>query len=382
MSENEMNEPKELSEEERAAREDRLWTLMSKRSNWKKDTEWNSTSIPPNPFPPSSITRPIEPVSSPIRKTATVRRLLASFEARGMRLILPAEDECGKCLEVGYTICPGLLVKGSFMPIEIKTPCDCEKGVAALAEWQELQGCTCLYGRGYVTPNPDKSFHTETEACPKCEAGQFITERVRSFLQGKAKERINQVMHNAPNLIGKTFDTFETGPDRSKANQPWWAKVEVFRACRDKFSLILIGPEGIGKTHLAAAYLNHRASQGIPGMFVSLVDLMSTLRASINKEGGSDWDLILAEYVAAGVLVLDDLGKEKATDKTNEVLFYLLNSRINANRPTVVTTNFTLKELVDQIGYTPAIQSRLKGFVRVMWEAVDQRKDPWHNEQD
>jgi DNA replication protein DnaC len=49
---------------------------------------------------------------------------------------------------------------------------------------------------------------------------------------------------------------------------------------------------------------------------------------------------VLEPVVEAGVLVLDDLGAWKMTDWMNDTLFYLLNSRYTARRPTIVTTNY------------------------------------------
>src|SRR6185369_11895426 len=49
---------------------------------------------------------------------------------------------------------------------------------------------------------------------------------------------------------------------------------------------------------------------------------------------------VLAPVVEADVLVLDDLGAWKMTDWMNDTLFYILNSRYLAKRPTLITTNF------------------------------------------
>jgi DNA replication protein DnaC len=243
-----------------------------------------------------------------------------------------------------------------------RMPCACKLGEKTLMAWQAINGCECFYGE-----NLDGTF------CLKCEEGQMLSEKVRALIQAKKQALLDKLVAASgltELMKEQTFDSF------SIQNEPELesAKSMVMDAARNYRSVVLIGNTGTGKSHLAAAYLNYAITQGRTGVFVSLIDLMASLRMSVSSnEPGQDWDSLLNRFIGADILVLDDLGQEKATDKVIEVLFFLLNSRVNRQKTTVVTSNYRLKELRDTYGYSAAIVSRLAGFQRISWDCEDYR---------
>ncbi len=109
-------------------------------------------------------------------------------------------------------------------------------------------------------------------------------------------------------------------------------------------SLVLIGPPGVGKTHLAAAIFGECRH---PARWLNVADAITTLRMEI---GLASEDRDAARTVAAvaahqGLVVLDDLGRENATDWTGELIYTLVNGRYEAILPTVVTSNRTAADL-------------------------------------
>lgn len=112
--------------------------------------------------------------------------------------------------------------------------------------------------------------------------------------------------------------------------------------------LVLVGESGTGKTHLAAAVANARFEAGDAVLFTVVPDLLDHLRASYNwrrRQGDDDdddsigYDALLRRCRDADLLVLDDLGAESATDWAREKLFQIVNHRVVARLPTVITTN-------------------------------------------
>lgn len=109
--------------------------------------------------------------------------------------------------------------------------------------------------------------------------------------------------------------------------------------------LVFTGPYGVGKTHLAAAIANYRASQGYSVVFVVLPDLLDHLRSTFNPKSTVSYDRRFEEIRTAPLLVLDDLGTQAATPWVKEKLYQLFNYRYNAELPTVITTADPLDDI-------------------------------------
>jgi DNA replication protein DnaC len=103
--------------------------------------------------------------------------------------------------------------------------------------------------------------------------------------------------------------------------------------------LVLIGPNGCGKTHLAAAIANQSLEDGSVVLFMTVIDLLDHLRATFVPTATEVYDQLFAKICEAGVLILDDLGAQQSSPWANEKLFQLLNYRYNSRFPTVITTN-------------------------------------------
>ena len=101
--------------------------------------------------------------------------------------------------------------------------------------------------------------------------------------------------------------------------------------------LLLRGPHGVGKTHLAAAVANKVAHGGRSVMFVVVADLLDHLRATFQPGSSVSYDQRFNEVRRAWLLVLDDLGTQNATPWAQEKLFQVLNHRYVAGLPTILT---------------------------------------------
>lgn len=133
------------------------------------------------------------------------------------------------------------------------------------------------------------------------------------------------------------------------------AKIQVKKFVEDypihDFGLLLLGPCGVGKTHLAAAALLALIEQkGVRGLFYDFRDLLKEIQASFNPVSGTTEMGIMQPIFAAEVLVLDDLGATKMTDWVRDTLSHIINNRYNERRVTMFTSN-----LDDEIA-RPAVQ--------------------------
>jgi len=146
--------------------------------------------------------------------------------------------------------------------------------------------------------------------------------------------------------------TFESFAPRGRPNLAAFHQESLeraFQACQHYAHtldgwLLLQGNYGCGKTHLAAAIANECVSLGVPTLFLTVPDLLDSLRAAFDSDDTSFEDRF--DHIRnAGLLVLDDLGTQHATEWAREKLFQLLNYRYINHLPVVLTTNQPLDEI-------------------------------------
>nr|CAJ75139.1 conserved hypothetical protein [Candidatus Kuenenia stuttgartiensis] len=166
-------------------------------------------------------------------------------------------------------------------------------------------------------------------------------------------------------------------------------KIGKINADGDLRSLLITGPFGCGKTHAAMAILKAYAS-GLPcpayrretfdipnlAVFTPVVELLSQIRQTFNGNsgGGPGEGALLDKYTRCGLLILDDLGAETASEWVLQTLYQILNRRYLDQSQTVITTNLTLGELKEKLG--DRIASRIAGMCfAVMLRGRDRRLD-------
>ena len=194
-----------------------------------------------------------------------------------------------------------------------------------------------------------------------------------------------------PRYMSHSFSNFSASGATLKALEVarQWAEL---KDPKDR-GFALIGSPGTGKTHLVVAairemvhlwsderqqqvqsefYYDPRSFIERKIRFVNVPIFMDELRDSMKFDESAARDLWKYCIEDASVVVLDDFGKEKATDWVTERLYVMIESRYQNLKSTIVTSNRTLDEL-DDLGYGAAV-SRLQETGRVVRiEAKDYR---------
>lgn len=188
---------------------------------------------------------------------------------------------------------------------------------------------------------------TREEGFPRYDKNVVI-ERVPGKIQKLAGEaqRLKQASDLGKRFSNRTFSNF----DKSKCEEAYkaaWAysqRENLFDS--EKNSLLFLGSVGTGKTHLAAAIANELTDRGIPVLFGTFIDHLQKIKDEFNH---TSLDTYLSRMKSIPMLVIDDLGKEKKTDWSQQTLFDVINYRYEHMLPTIITTNFDDTELMNYV---------------------------------
>lgn len=207
--------------------------------------------------------------------------------------------------------------------------------------------CPHCGGAGYVrydVPMGDPRFgRLEVCICRKAD----IAEGARNRLFEMSRlDRLSHLTFENFEMRGNKNAKFMTPQDKHSLQTAWEAAENFAR--NPQSWMLLEGGYGCGKTHIAAAIANLAVSMGTPTLFITVPDLLDSLRFAFS-DPETTFEARFEEVRNADLLVLDDFGTQNATGWAQEKLFQIMNYRYINKLPTVITTNLMLDEIESRI---------------------------------
>jgi DNA replication protein DnaC len=206
------------------------------------------------------------------------------------------------------------------------------------------------------------------EICPVCKGAGFVHPALDSgkvdfsrvvpcrCSKGELRKKKTEYLGKYSNLGSLSQLTFDNLSPKGKAavaiSQDRFAQVyQDAKAFADNPQgwLVLLGPAGSGKTHLACAIANHRLKLGEPVFYIAAADLLDHLRSAFSPNSDTTYDELFEQVKNVPLLVLDDLTLGSATAWAKEKLEQLLNHRFNTRLAAVITTDAPLERIDERL---------------------------------
>ncbi|HZQ52695.1 MAG TPA: ATP-binding protein [Bryobacteraceae bacterium] len=189
--------------------------------------------------------------------------------------------------------------------------------------------------------------------CKMCGGtGWIVTEREgissADRCQCVAEARVDEIEEQSqipPNYRRASFETFHLPQDNPTAQRSLADVMLSVNSYTRNFpnnpkpGLLLLGPPGTGKTHLAVAALKLLISRGHEGIFFDYQNLLERIRAGYSEALGTSSREAYRAALETEILLLDDLGAHRVTDWVEDTVTSIVTYRCNHRLPLIATTN-------------------------------------------
>ena len=199
---------------------------------------------------------------------------------------------------------------------------------------------------------------------------QMLEEEKKLRMMQEFANKVDKIIKNSKmsnrNLNYK-FENFEVNSNNKKVYQSLKEYSEKLANSVERKGLILVGNNGVGKTHLACSIANELIKNGIPIIYGTLINLLAELKNTYDVYNNISEMKIIKLYEKVDLLIIDDLGKEKPSEWGLEKLFTIINTRYENNSPVIITTNYDQNSLINRLNINGEIETA-KSIISRLYE--------------
>lgn len=164
---------------------------------------------------------------------------------------------------------------------------------------------------------------------------KLISEEASSKFQRSVTARINQ----AKFAVIKTIDTFDFNHPED-INKQQILKILDMDFIEDKKNVIILGPPGVGKSHIALSIGYKACLKGVRSYFTTAIDAVNHLHASICD---NTFLKCMKQYTGPRLLIIDELGYLPIGKEGANMLFQIVSQRYERGS-IILTCNRAFKD--------------------------------------
>ena len=241
---------------------------------------------------------------------------------------------------------------------------------AAMAEAKQQNQALQQERAWLIDTNFEEGFLDETPICDRCGGtgymGSQMCECLAELCRQEQKKELTLLSGGKENFSQFRLDYYPDRVDPKLGVSPRAIMERNLRTCRtytttfsqNSGNLLFIGGTGLGKTFLSACIARSVADKGFSVIYETATHLFTKLeQAKFNPTEESRYEA--AKFGACDLLIVDDLGTEMPGQFVTAALYGLLNDRLLAGKPMIISTNLNVEEIHRR--YSPQIASRLQG---------------------
>lgn len=219
--------------------------------------------------------------------------------------------------------------------------------------------CKLCEDTGYTIIKHDNNSYAQPEKC-KC----FLDRIINSlYLQSNLKNILAQEnfstfsmdYYSKDTIEGREYSPYDNMSGILKRSMEFVSSFET--TSTDRGNILIYGETGMGKTFLTNCIAKELLDKGHSVLYLSANELFETVLSGYLMNQKNELEELYQYIYNSELLIIDDLGTELTNNFVLSQLFEIINQREISGKSTLISTNFSMKQLRDR--YSERIMSRI-----------------------